>query len=263
MRGLSPWFGRCLGEPPTNSDPNSCIDIKPRLGVVYGIVDFLGAHFRFLDMAFHFRAPLRFVVMVLDVPMEREVKCPLEFVCLFGSLGNLGLLVFGWQPARLLLEKPIPVWPNAPQELLEDVGCEGELPAQLLGPASRQRCFTLLPLLVQLRQVQPVPNQVCEDVIPQDQGLPGSALGHEGGCPVTAVVAHWPSPSHALAAALRRPGMRTLCSGWSWGRSLGAGAVLDAGGGRGGGRGDVSEVAALWERGGTGQRWLWHRAGEG
>lgn len=78
----------------TNSDPNSCIDIKPGLGVVYGIMDFLGASFGFLDAAFPLWAPLHFAVVVLDVPMEWEVKCPLEFVRLFGSFGNFMLFVF-------------------------------------------------------------------------------------------------------------------------------------------------------------------------
>lgn len=141
-------------------------------------MDFLGANFGFLAIAFCLWAPLRFAVMALDVPMKWEVKCPLEFVHLFGSLRNFRLFVFRWKPARFLLEKPVSVWPNAPQELLEDVGCEGELPAELLGSAHGQGLLALLPLLIQLWKIQPVPNQVCKDVIPQDQRLPISALGH-------------------------------------------------------------------------------------
>lgn len=152
-------------------------------------MDFLSARFGFVAVAFHLWAPLCFAVMALDVPMKREVKCPLEFVRLFGSLGNFGLFVFRRKPARFLLEKPVPVRPNAPQELLEDVGREGELPAELLGSAHGQGPLALLPFLIQLGQIQPVPNQVCEDVVPQDQRLPIPALGHEGRRPVVVVVA--------------------------------------------------------------------------
>lgn len=141
-------------------------------------MDFLSADSGFLAIAFCLWAPLCFAVMVLDVPIQWEVKCPLEFAHLFGSLGYLRLFVFRWQPAGFLLEQFVSVWPNAPQELLEDVGCEGELPAELLGSAHGQGHFALLPLFIQLWQIQPVPNQVCKDVIPQDQWLPIPALGH-------------------------------------------------------------------------------------
>lgn len=96
MASAPPWCKKCLAERGTltNSDPNGCVDIKPGLGVVYGIVDFLGASFGFVDTTFYLRAPFHFAVVVLDVPMKWEVKSPLQFVRLFGSLGNIRLFVF-------------------------------------------------------------------------------------------------------------------------------------------------------------------------
>lgn len=218
-------------------------------------MDFLSARFGFVAVAFHLRAPLCFAVMALDVPVKWEVKCPLEFVHLFGSLGNFGLFVFRRKPARFLLEEPVSVWPNAPQELLEDVGREGELPAELLGSAHGQGPLALLPLLIQLGQIQPVPNQVCKDVIPQDQRLPIPALGHEGRCPVVAIVtprallARQPPPSRALAAGLQCPRADLLHSG-SGGMSFWVTNTLTAEAPEGG-RG-VPKVGALGERSGMG-----------
>lgn len=266
----SPVWNKCLAEQrtPTTSDPNSCIDVKPRLGVVYGIVDFLGANFGFLNIAFCLRAPLRFAVMVLDVPMKWEVKCPLQFVHLFGSLRNFGLFVFRRKPARFLLEKPVSVWPNAPQELLEDVGCEGELPAELLGSAHGQRRLVLFPLLIQLWQIQPVPNQVCKDVIPQHQRLPIPALGHQGGCPVMAIVAPWallacwPAPSCALATGLECPWADVLRSDRRRGRSFWVTNILITEAPEGGG--GLFKVAACRQRNGMGQTHRpWHGTREG